>query len=242
MIQGQTLDAVWCDALEAQVTPTTEDQISAYVGLSRIKTLLTVRVLQPFSPWLFSRGPPPGPHLLMEKLRGKLSVEEALVAYDKALEVNGDSDDDGKKTRARWDPMKQTYRCMHCFLTGRACLKEPKAFGVRKPSELLYKLFMDGGWARCEDCKRSLGRTTNVELPVKTAATVADEEMREHAMAVAEAEKRAGEACECTVCKQDKYEEDFDPSVWHNRIMQHRRCLACQACSECGGRSRAPGV
>ena len=77
--------AVWCDALEAQVTPTTEDQISAYVGFSRIKMLATIWILQPFSPWLFARGPPRGPHLLMEKLRGHLTTEEALSTTEEAL-------------------------------------------------------------------------------------------------------------------------------------------------------------
>ena len=83
-----------------------------------------------------------------------------------------------------------------------------EAFGVQKPSELLYKLLMDGGWARCEACNRSLRQPGDVELSAKTVAAVADEEMREQARAVAEAEKRAGEPCTCTVCKNEKFEED----------------------------------
>ena len=74
--------------------------------------------------------------------------------------------------------MKQTYRCMHCFLTGKPYIKEAKAFGVRKPSELLYKLFMDGGWTRCEECKRAVRQAAEVMAPATSTATVADEEIR----------------------------------------------------------------
>ena len=96
--------------------------------------------MQPFTLWIFERGPPPGPHLIMEKLRGNLTTDETMAAYHKALELNGDLDEGGPKAGSRLGPMKQTYRCMHCFLAGKPCMEESKAFGVRKPSELRQRL------------------------------------------------------------------------------------------------------
>ena len=48
MIQGQTLGAVLCDALEASAPTTSEQQVAGYVGYSRVKTLAGIWVLQPF--------------------------------------------------------------------------------------------------------------------------------------------------------------------------------------------------
>ena len=45
---------------------------------------------------------------------------------------------------------------MQCFLVGKPCEKKPQDFGVQKPSELLHKIFMDGVWTRCDECKAAL--------------------------------------------------------------------------------------
>jgi hypothetical protein len=81
MIQGATLDAVFSDAQEAGGNVSMAAQIAAYVGFTRIKELCKICVLQPFSPWLFARGPPSGPERLIRKLSGKISSDEALEEW-----------------------------------------------------------------------------------------------------------------------------------------------------------------
>ena len=52
-----------------------ELQVSAYVMLSRAMLLETVWILQAFGQGLFTKGPPPGPHLLKQKLFGEVIHE-----------------------------------------------------------------------------------------------------------------------------------------------------------------------
>ena len=68
MIQGATLEAAFVDLQEASTNVSTQSQIAGYVCLSRIRELERICVLQPFSPLLFSRGPPEGPDRLIRKL------------------------------------------------------------------------------------------------------------------------------------------------------------------------------
>ena len=49
MIQGQTLDAVFADALEHANRTTEDGMIAAYVAMSRVRSLHTICVLQQFS-------------------------------------------------------------------------------------------------------------------------------------------------------------------------------------------------
>lgn len=58
MIQGATLEAAFFDGQDTGSNVGENSQIAAYVCLSRIKQLLCIGVLQPFSPWLFKQGPP----------------------------------------------------------------------------------------------------------------------------------------------------------------------------------------
>ena len=82
MIQGATLDAAYADLLEASTKPTTASQIAAYVCLSRVKELERIVVMQPFSPHLFTRGPPLGPHRLIDKLAGNKTTTEVLESWN----------------------------------------------------------------------------------------------------------------------------------------------------------------
>ena len=79
MIQGQSLDAVFMDLVQNKLTENiTEDlYVSAYVMLSRARTLTNLYILRHFSQALFSAGPPAGPHLLMQKLLGEVTAQEA---------------------------------------------------------------------------------------------------------------------------------------------------------------------
>ena len=99
MIQGQTLPAIFADAQglpEAMERDKEEKsnrsgppsnmkeeksnrsrQISAYISLSRVRTLDSIWMLQPFALSLFQQGPPPGPAILLDRLLN--NKEETVV-------------------------------------------------------------------------------------------------------------------------------------------------------------------
>jgi len=52
-------------------------QISAYISLSRVRTLDSIWMLQPFALSLFQQGPPPGPASLLDRLLN--NKEETVV-------------------------------------------------------------------------------------------------------------------------------------------------------------------
>ena len=81
MIQGATLDAAFVDPQDVVSKVSLTLQIAVYVCLSRVKELSSLCVLQPFSPLLFKRGPPPGPHRLMRKLEGALTADAAMTEW-----------------------------------------------------------------------------------------------------------------------------------------------------------------
>ena len=81
MIQGATLDAAFADLQDAGGKVSTTAQIAAYVCLSRIKQLKHICVLQPFSPLLFTRGPPIGPDRLIRRLSKNFTFEDACEEW-----------------------------------------------------------------------------------------------------------------------------------------------------------------
>ena len=86
MIQGQSFDALFANLMEENVelNATEEAQVMSYVMLSRAKFLDKVWVMSPFPLQLFTQGPPQGPHVLMRKLRGDISAEEAKAELTEA--------------------------------------------------------------------------------------------------------------------------------------------------------------
>ena len=82
MIQGATLEAAFWGSHDANQNIAPAEQIAGYVVLGRVKHLQRMCILQPFSPLLFSRGPPRGPAILLRKLQGELTVEQAADAWD----------------------------------------------------------------------------------------------------------------------------------------------------------------
>ena len=72
MNQEQTLSAVFADAqglsedAEREERSNRPRQISAYISLSRVRTLDTILVLQAFAPNLFQQGQPPAPAVVLE--------------------------------------------------------------------------------------------------------------------------------------------------------------------------------
>ena len=71
--QGATLAAAIADCLEYFAKPRLVDMLTSYVTMSRVRLADTLLLIQTYAPSMFQRGPPPGPHVLMEFLRGHLN-------------------------------------------------------------------------------------------------------------------------------------------------------------------------
>ena len=115
MIQGATLDAAFVDAQDAGSKVSQTMQTAAYVCLSRVKELLKISVLQPFSPLLFTRGPPGGPHRLMRKLAKQITTQQASNEWWK--EQSNEQNDAANSSE---NPMSVDHMCTACYLQGRS--------------------------------------------------------------------------------------------------------------------------
>ena len=85
MCQGQTLAATFDDPLEAGVNVRMDMQIAVYVMFSRAKLLDKHVLMQTFSPWLFQQGALPGPTILIRKLLGYITSEQASCEFKRRL-------------------------------------------------------------------------------------------------------------------------------------------------------------
>ena len=103
--QGATLNAAIVDCLEMDQTPRALDMLTSYVSLSRVRQADTLLLMQPYAPALFQRGCPPGPHLLMQRLRGILEEHQIKNAFSEMEEAQA--------TRV-YHLMKRTWRCHVC--------------------------------------------------------------------------------------------------------------------------------
>ena len=154
MIQGATLDAAFVDIQDVASKVGLTLQIAIYVCLSRVKELLSLCVLQPLSPLLFKRGPPPGPHRLIRKLdpNDPLTTEGALDEWRQEADVVED------ELKKKDDPMKAEFVCASCYLRGKKDFRYPaKEFGVTTPTEFYTKYVAQGCWTRCLNCQREAG-------------------------------------------------------------------------------------
>ena len=144
MVQGQTLDAEFCDCQEAGGKVSTASQIAAYVCLSRVKELLMICVLQAFSFLLFTRGPPKGPDLLIRKLRGEFTCHAQLIEeWDRPDKENEDANAD---TAA--DPMKKKFVCTSCYLEKKTSV-QASCSKLRRSTKLGF--LPEAGITRCLD-------------------------------------------------------------------------------------------
>ena len=115
--------------------------------LSRARNPMTVWLLRAFPRELFTRGPPTGPHVLLQKLRGELQLENVDTEINRL-------EDHKAKTTTVLDPTKKLYRCTHCLLSGRTPFMKPAiAFGARSPAEIAQYINSKGAWTRCLACQ-----------------------------------------------------------------------------------------
>ena len=159
MIQGATLEAAFVDLQHASSKVSITSQIAAYVCLSRVKMLLRMCVMQPFSPFLFSRGNPVGPVRLVRKLRGEITAEQACDEWvQDSLE---DAVEEDKK-----DPMSTRHLCTRCYLQGKGeYMLSARDFGVANADDFYPKYVSQGMWTRCLQCQEQSG----VKVPSSTA-------------------------------------------------------------------------
>lgn len=178
MIQGQSLDAVFVDLVHHELTENiTEDlYVSAYVMLSRVRTLTNLYILRHFSQALFGAGPPVGPHLLMQKLLGEVTAQEAAEQLKCLTQMEVARQAEARKRRTSTDDlaMKKLYKCAQCFLENRKVTElPPQAFGANASGEVFSKILVHGAWARCTTCKSVAARRAGgKEVQVQDEAAV----------------------------------------------------------------------
>ena len=149
MIQSATLDAAYADFQDASSKVSRVAQKVAYTCLSRVKTMDSIQILQPFSPLLFARGSPIGSERLLRKLSNETSSLEALNEWMQESEEN-----DERETKEA-DPMKCLHRCTSCYFLGHEDYMHPvKNFGIKLPSHFFSKYIAQGCWTRCLHCQK----------------------------------------------------------------------------------------
>ena len=119
-------------------------QISGYVILSRVKELLSMFIMQAFSPWLFSRGPPKGPDRLIRNLSGEITAEQAMEEW-----LQEEESDEGEANDKSTDPMKKHYRCTSCYRQGKDSMHALASFGVNDDRQFHHIFLRQGCWTRC---------------------------------------------------------------------------------------------
>ena len=78
---GDTLKACVGDLMKWTTTPTMDQALRAYIIKSRVRDGSNLLLAQPYSPMLLRQGVQPGPHLLLETLRRKLTPKEAKAQW-----------------------------------------------------------------------------------------------------------------------------------------------------------------
>jgi len=221
MYQGATLTAAIVHLLAADRKPQMADMMAAYVECSRVKTKETLLVAEPFSPALFCLGPPPGPKILLQLLRGEIAPEAVEAEFDRLETLQ-------RATGGETDLMKQKWPCMSCELAGREDSMKPigDGFGVRNASDFREKLLPQGAWARCTRCSRASSGAAG-----GAANTEAQQEQRRQRFSQSRNDQRRLAAstatATCTQCGKEGPRTEFWPADWHNRD-QGVKCTECE--------------
>ncbi len=87
------------------VTPTRGNMLKGYCILSRVQSADGLLIAQPYAPMLFRQGPLPGPHLLMEVLRGNLPGTELEAAWKRA---------ESERAKLKTDLKSMKWACAAC--------------------------------------------------------------------------------------------------------------------------------
>ena len=102
---GASLDAAMLDCLHFSQTPRKDDQLKAYLGISRVRTAEGLLIVQPYHPMLFKQGSLPGPELIMKFWRGEAQNHELPQMWQ-------DMEAAAQKLKKRLDEMQ--WPCGSC--------------------------------------------------------------------------------------------------------------------------------
>ena len=138
-----------------------------------------------------------------------------------------------RRARSATTSRRRTSCAYIVFSSKQPFLHNAIAFGVKKDSELLPKLLMDGAWTRCLECTKSLGRSVG-----DCAGDVDVDATKAKAMDFAKAAEEHAEKLLCVVCKDSKPQSEFFQDTWNKKKRRlHIRCISCFQCPTC-----APGT
>ena len=199
-------------------------------------------ILQPFSPLLFSRGPPQGPAILLKKLQGEYTVAEALEAWQE------DATTENSKAKDL-DPMAQKYRCMSCHLQKKPSNRPLEDFGITDRKRFYADFMTQGCWRRCVSC------ATAKNLPIPGPAV----KLRHNPATGQESSNKATKSCircaekfpglqiqvnnhVCSGCRRE-----FPRNHWTAKMIEHHRSpqktiLICKECTASGCTARDANV
>ena len=237
MIQGATLDAAFVDAQGADSRVSLVMQVAAYVCLSRVKELLKICVLQPFSTLLFTRGPPTGPHRLIRKLEGSITEQASDEWW------NENSNEQSEEMKKTGDPMKVEHLCTSCYLQGRTLHMRPaKDFGITKPEEFFAKFISQGCWSRCLRCQQDKG----VQIVTPQTMTTSSDSQKNQKLCLRCHEKglqtiwRSPLTCDTHGC--GKCKNVFSKGHWPaTKLDDHKRRNRDLVCNVCAQKGFSPG-
>ena len=144
-IQSATLEAAFWALLDANQNIAPAEQIAGYVVLDRVRHLHRRCILQPFSPLLFSRGPPQSPALLFRKLQVAYTKQEALDVWQEDLAF-------ADIKAPRLDPLGNKDRCMSSHRQKKPSNRTPEKVGTtdRRCFDADFKTQVCG--KRCVSC------------------------------------------------------------------------------------------
>ena len=212
-------------------------QTAAYVCLSRVKELLKICVLQPFSPLLFTRGPPGGPHRLMRKLAKHITTQQASNEWWK--EQSNEQNDAANSSE---NPMSVDHMCTACYLKGRSTYMLPvKEFGVTTPQEFFGKYISQGCWTRCLQCQKEHGLKVTCSDLMATLPTARHETEQTHGLCTICNEKNIEwttplvyDSHGCSRCKKIIPSVEWSQDDLKNHANKRVEHLVCKQCRKLG--------
>ena len=152
---GDTLKAIIGDLMHWHHIPNLDNALRAYIIKSRVRHHDNLLLAQPYSPMLFRQGVQPGPHLLLQVLRGDLLPKEAKKDWK---EFNA-TREDARAPQTTW-MQRLTIPCRRCTdLMGKEILKPLTAFSTLSPSmvhELWESVLSLGQDATCLRCMHAM--------------------------------------------------------------------------------------
>ena len=195
-------------------------------------------ILQPFSPLLFSRGPPRGPAILLRKLSKELTADEAAEAWKEEGETENAKTDG-------LDPMKQKYRCMSCHLQKRESMLPLENFGVTDRQRFYADFVTQGCWTRCLSCAKAKnlpvpGAAANNSSTLKMDVGSAHNAGR---VCIRCAEKFPGQQIQmnnhvCSGCRKELPKDHWGVKIVENHLSPQKTNLICKECEGRGCSAR----